>query len=320
MRCPFLKEAHVKHCQASSFRKMIVQTPEMSSTERCSSPGYVDCPSARRAGEQLPDAPRCPFLQASLVQYCSAAAITKYIPYSESLLSRCGNENHRYCDLYLGLAHSSEAAGMPAEAPAVEAGGDAEDSADGVPLSSKMAYSPNHMWLDVGGDGSCHIGVDAFFTKVLGQADRLSFVTAKGVARPSAVIHVGGVDLQMIFPNPMLITRTNDYLRANPDKLISHPYSLGWLFEGEAGGGWRSGENELSAGLIRGKAALDWMRAELERISHFIHERCTMIGAQGESLMMDGGTVRTGLVQHLKREEVFALFNEFFAYYSNWRR
>jgi hypothetical protein len=61
------------------------------------------------------------------------------------------------------------------------------------------------------------------------------------------------------------------------------------------------------------------MRSEVERISRFIHDRCTVAGAQGESLMMDGGTVRAGLAQHLNREEVFVLFNEFFAFYTHGR-
>jgi hypothetical protein len=299
---------------------LIVQSPEIFNAELCSTPGHVDCPSARRAGEPTPYAPRCPFLQASHMQYCSAASITKFIPYSESLLSRCGTENHRYCEAYLGLARPVEAADPSQAAPEEDHESGDSGSADGVPVSFKTAYSPNHMWLDIGEDGSCHVGVDALFARVLGRADRLNFVTTRGFARPSVVISVCGIDLQMIFPNPMLVTRTNDYLRASPDKLISHPHSLGWLFEGEAGGVRTSARNDLCAGLIHGKAALEWMRAEMERMSRFVHDRCSLIGALGECLAMDGGTVRSGLVQHLNREEVFILFNEFFAYYTNWRK
>ena len=60
---------------------------------------------------------------------------------------------------------------------------------DGARLSTKLAYSPNHMWLDESEDGSCHVGVDAFFTRVLGNVDKLSFVTPRGAGRPSAVIN-----------------------------------------------------------------------------------------------------------------------------------
>jgi len=315
MRCPFLKEAHVKHCQAAPFRKMIVQSSEAAGAEICSSASYRDCPSARLPGEALPEAPRCPNLQESLVQFCSAAAITKYIPYSESLLSRCGTENHRYCELYLAMAHPpGRAAGEDCEA-----GCDEEASVDDLPVSSRVSYSPNHMWLDVSVDGTCHVGVDALFARVIGQADRISFVPSRGVFRPSAVITACGTDLQMIFPNPMLVTRTNDYLRAHPEKLVSHPYSLGWLFEGEIPAD-APAKRRLCDGLVRGKAAIDWMRRELERVSRFVHERCTVTGLQGESLMMDGGTVRRGLMRSLNREEVLALFDEFFAFYTIWRK
>jgi glycine cleavage system H lipoate-binding protein len=321
MRCPFLKETQVKHCQASPFRKMIVQSAEPSGPERCSSPDHVNCPAARRAGGELPEAPRCPFLQTSLVQFCSAASITKYIPYSDSLLSRCGNENHRYCDLYLGLARpaeAGEAAGAPAPGPAEGEDSNQEPSVDGVSVPSKMAFSPNHMWLDVGEDGSCHIGVDGFFARVIGQVDRISSIVAKGVARPSAIVSVNGIDLQMIFPNPVRITRSNACLRANPERLVTHPYSLGWLFEGELD---RAGsEEEPGAGLMRGKTAVEWMRLEMERMARFIHDRCTITGALGENLMMDGGTLRMGLAAHLNREEIFVLFNEFFAFYTSWRK
>jgi glycine cleavage system H lipoate-binding protein len=256
------------------------------------------------------------------VQYCSAASITRYIPYSESLLSRCGNENHRYCDLYLGLARpadASETAGRIAQKP--EAGDSSgEPAVDGVSVPSKMAFSPNHMWLDVGEDGSCHIGVDGFFSRVIGQVDRIGFIIAKGVARPSAIVSTSGIDMQMIFPAPIRVTRSNPCLRTNPERLVTHPYGLGWLFEGEVDSGQPRGEGDSGAGLKRGGTAVEWMRAEMERMAQFIHDRCTLTGALGESLMMDGGTLRMGLAAHLNREELFILFNEFFAFYTSWRK
>ena len=39
------------------------------------------------------------------MQYCGAAPVAKFVPYSESLLSRCGNDSFRYCELYLAMAH-----------------------------------------------------------------------------------------------------------------------------------------------------------------------------------------------------------------------
>lgn len=319
MKCPFLNEAQVKYCQASPFRKMIVQSQGVPSLERCSSQDHAGCPSARQAGLEESREPRCAFLQISLMQYCSAASVTKYIPYSESALSRCANEMHRYCDLYLGLAEPGRDSGEPASAADDETVTE-KRSVEGIAVPPRLAYSPNHMWLDISEDGSWHAGVDAFFAHVIGRVDRLSFSAAKGTERPSAIIRTRGVDLQMIFPDPMPVTRTNDCLRAHPEKLVSHPYTMGWLFEGKIVVDHGATEDKQSSPLRRGKAALEWMRAEVDRVSRFVHERCTIPDAVGIGTMMDGGSVRAGLVQRLDDEEIVILFNEFFAFYAHWRR
>jgi glycine cleavage system H protein len=295
---------------------MIVQSPETASTERCSTPSFSECPCARHAGDLLPEAPSCPFLEVSLMQYCTAAPIIKYIPYSESLLSRCGSDNYHYCELFLELADTARTARRTAAEVEVEVeeGSASERSIEGVMVSSNIAYTSNHMWLDVGEDGSCHVGVDAFFAKVLGRVDKFRFVATRPGVRPSAVIHSRGVDFLMTFPGTFQVTRTNHYLRADPGKMISHPYSLGWLFEGKADIDWPARKQEWGSALILGKAAFAWMQAEIDRISQFIHDRYTV--RADEPLMMDGGTFRPGFVQHLEREDVFALFQEFFAFHT----
>jgi glycine cleavage system H protein len=288
---------------------MIIQSPETASTERCSTPNFTECPGARRSVDPLTEAASCPNLEVSLMQYCKAAPIIKYIPYSESLLSRCGSENHYYCDLYLELADPASAA----RRSAAEGGKEppAEQSIEGVTVSSNIAYTSNHMWLDVGEDGSCHVGVDAFFAKVLGKVDKFRFLATKPGARPAVVITSHGVDFLMTFPSTFQVTRTNHYLRADPGKLISHPYTLGWIFEGKADIEWPVRKQAWESPLILGKAAFGWMQTEVERISQFIHDRCAVTAS--EPLMMDGGAFRAGFVQHLNREDVFAVFHEFFA-------
>ena len=43
-----------------------------------------------------------------------------------------------------------------------------------------LFYSPSHLWLDVGDDGLCHLGIDAFLARVVGSVERLVFLTPKG--------------------------------------------------------------------------------------------------------------------------------------------
>ena len=40
------------------------------------------------------------------------------------------------------------------------------------------------MWLDVGEDGICHAGIDAFLSRALGQVERISYVHCKGGTGP----------------------------------------------------------------------------------------------------------------------------------------
>src|SRR5205814_457842 len=114
------------------------------------------------------------------MQYCAAAPVAKLVPYSESLLSRCGNDAFRYCELYLSMAH-----------PALRAA-----EVDGVAMPEWLRYSANHMWLDVTGDGTCHAGIDAFLSRALGKVERIAYVWLKGEHRPAAVLTAGGVEYE----------------------------------------------------------------------------------------------------------------------------
>jgi hypothetical protein len=104
MACPYLREVRVNFCQASPYKKMIIRLPEPAEGERGSSPDFQSCPAAKQCCEDRPSFSRCPSLQESLVQFCAAAAIAKYIPYSEFSRSRCGNGDHSRCEFYRAIA------------------------------------------------------------------------------------------------------------------------------------------------------------------------------------------------------------------------
>lgn len=323
MRCPFLKEAHVKFCHNSAFRKMIVQTPGHADGEKCSSPDYTECPAYKRRGLAGALQAQCPFLQEPLVQYCSAASVTKYIPYSESPLGRCGSDDYRYCDLYLTMAHPGDAAAAATPSAGMCAEEPREDTVDGIRVPRWLWYSPNHMWLDVSADGDHHVGIDGFLAKALGHVDAISFVQLAGVKRPSVVLTVRGADLLLVFPSPLLLSGANLHLRADPAKLTSDPYSVGWLFKGiEAPG--LSGCPDVREGLIPGDEAAEWMRDESDRLSNVVREipsfgSRSMQGAP-EPLLTDGGEFSTGVFQHLQHDQVLQVFNEFFSPYASWTR
>jgi glycine cleavage system H lipoate-binding protein len=322
MRCPFIREAQVKYCRASAFRKMIVRMPGQLNDERCSSPEYARCPAAKQHNEDHPSLDHCPFLHESLVQYCAAASVTKYIPYSEAVLSNCGTESHKYCELFLAIASPEHPSFHETEIDTAICNDYTKaHMVDGVSVPGWLSYSPNHMWMNVSDDGVVHIGVDAFLAKTLGSLDRLSFITTKGVARPTVVLTVCGVDLQMVFPNPIHISKANAYLRTNPSKVLTDPYTIGWLFEGtEVKDSSSKKDSPSREGLVTGKAAVSWMQNETSRMSEVVHVLSQSEDHHGNVLMTDGGGTQQGFVRHLHRDETLNLFNDFFSPLATWRK
>lgn len=294
MRCPYLKEARVKYCDKSAFRKMIRIAGDLAQ-ETCSSPRYKQCSVYQRFAEDSANA-HCPYLRESPAQYCATASVTRFIPYTESLLSRCTNEGYRYCDVYLALANP------PEKAAAAER---RDCSAGGIRVPDWLYYSSNHMWLDTAKDGLCHIGVDGFLARVLGCVERIVFSEGPDVRCPGAVLTLRGISLAVVFPNPMLLTASNLYLRANPARLTAEPYGMGWLFQGIQ----LPGQSAVTSGLIRGDAILPWMRSEIFRMSDFLRD--CRISRRGKPSMNDGGVFRADVLNRLSREETLRLFHEF---------
>jgi glycine cleavage system H lipoate-binding protein len=281
MTCPFLREAQVKYCRSAAVRKLIPLTAAANTEGKCGSPEHASCSVyAQHKEDDEPASGGCPFLRESLMQYCGASPVAKFVPYSESLISRCGNDSFRYCEVYLGMAHP-----------------DVGTEGDGIATPDWLRYSVNHMWLDVTDDGVCHAGIDAFLSRALGKVDRISYVWQKGARRPAAVFTVNGVDLEVAFPNPMMLTGCNLYLRADPARLASDPYTAGWLFEGTP-------LEETGRELMDSHTARDWMHDEQARMNEFLQQQTGCVA--------DGGMFAAGLARVLDREQMLTLFHEFF--------
>jgi glycine cleavage system H lipoate-binding protein len=300
VRCPFLREEQVKSCHVAPFRKSLARSFATGAGERCTSAEHRACSLLRESREAHPDATHCPFLRESLVQFCAASARPTYVPWSESPDLRCANDGHRFCELFLAAGGSS--ARGPALPPP-----DPEEAATatvaGVPVPGWLFYAENHMWLDAGDDGLCHVGVDAFLTGLVGEVERLAFLTVKGEARPAVVLTAAGVDLTLVFPRRLHLVAANTRLRSALDRLVLDPYGLGWLFTAR----W-DGRTE---GLRRGRAARDWMAVETSRLSAAVHERL-MRPRDGVALPADGGRPAPGFLRHLEHEDALRLLAALF--------
>lgn len=292
MTCPFLREAAVKYCETAAFRKLIPLAAAGRADEKCDSAAHDSCP-VFRLQKQEAGSGACPYLRESLMQYCGAAPVARFVPYSESLLSRCGNAGFRYCELYLQMAHPEPAA--------------ADTAAIATP--EWLRYSPNHMWLDATDDGACHVGIDGFLSRALGAIEAVSYVWERGRRRPAVVLTAGGIDVEVVFPNPLLLTDCNRYLRADPSKLTTDPYTAGWLFEGTPV------EGTLDR-LMPGPEAAAWMEEEQRRVNEFLQS-----WPSGKApAMCDGGLFAAGVLSALDRGQALALVQEFFSPLASGKR
>jgi len=316
MRCPFLREAQVKYCKASAVKRMIARMPAEAVDERCSTQEYETYPSLLQLHEDHPSQSHCPFLHESLVQYCAASPVTKYIPHSQSSITRCGYDDHHYCDLYLSVASPEpNGSGCPADG-----NGQGDHSVEGIEVPGRLAFTSNHFWIDQADDGTCHIGIDGFLSKFFQKIDKIHFLTTKGITTPIVVITVRGIDLQFVFASPLNITGVNAYLRTDPDKVLTHPYSSGWLFEGTIPESYTGAAKDyFSLELLRGEQARQWLTKDVEHLSDFLHDTILPNHTSSQAMMADGGVASADFADHLEHDELLHLFNEFFSPFANWR-
>jgi glycine cleavage system H lipoate-binding protein len=293
MSCPFLQETLVRSCRAAGVRKLIVGSRNPVNDERCSSARFRECPAFRNV-DVASKGDACPLLEERHVRYCGAASVPHYVPWSEQA-GQCGNTGYRFCDLWLSLAQPHR------HDPEVQ----------GISVPRDLWYSPNHLWLQADGAGVCHIGIDAFLARVMSEVDQISFVTNAGVHQPSVVLTVHGMDWALVFPNRLMITTVNTYLRHATQRLVHDPYGAGWLFEGWPVPSGRIEGTGITEGLIQGEQAIAWMQTEVERLSDFVHHL-------DPATLNDGGTPAAEFLRHLSRDEALRLMHTFFPSRATW--
>ena len=156
------------------------------------------------------------------------------------------------------------------------------------------------MWLDVTDDGACHAGIDAFLSRALGHVERITYVWQQGQHRPTAVITADGVDLEVVFPNPLLLTNCNLYLRADPSRLTAEPYTGGWLFEGMP-------EPDTTRRPDAGRRSAPWMEQEQHRMNEFLQTPSRRARGRWRTVRRRPGA------PSCERDQMLALFHEFFS-------
>jgi glycine cleavage system H lipoate-binding protein len=308
MHCPFLRKLNVKYCGLYGM-KMIPLSATNAAAERCLSSDYHQCRLVSERNEAGAPQDHCPHLCVEDVHYCDLAQVRKLIPCNKAAATRCGGDGHRYCDLYLALAEPRARVAPSGDATAA---GDEE-----MPQPDDLAYTANHMWLDDGDDRRVHIGVDAFFTGTLGCVESVTYQARREQARPAALIRVGGIELEMVFPLAMREIETNAHLATSPSTVSKDPYGRGWLFAGvpvPAPAGEAGHLN--SEHLLRGLTARRWMDRERERLARFVHACLDERRGAGADLATDGGDASGRLTDLLDRRTLVRLHHDFFSVHN----
>jgi glycine cleavage system H lipoate-binding protein len=305
MCCPFLREATVNFCREAPNAKALPREAIHAESSRCNGPEHVECPYAA-GGDRGDRAGCCPSFAERRVQYCTAVSAPKLIPALAMLPSRCGTDAYRHCALYLDRTCAR------GEAPSAGRGSTrAATDVDGIAVPLALGYTPNHLWVDRGDDGSCTVGVDDFLVRVIGRADRVTFVSSRQDEQPFAVLSVADSELPLAFPHRLAGLMINYALRVEPDRLADDPYGSGWLFEGRWSGE-DAGEAVAAGRLRRGGDAVAWMRREVDRLSALVHEHIGARTANGTRVAADGGTFAAGVARAMRREDALRLFSGFF--------
>jgi glycine cleavage system H lipoate-binding protein len=246
--------------------------------------------------------------------FCGATPVHRYVPYSDAIVSPCQGDGHYYCEDYLSLADPDR---DRSESGRTERGVDpaqeAADVARDPEVRPWLFYAPNHLWLDRRDDATCIVGLDAFAARLLGRVDDVTFVVTRGVRRPSLTLSVRGVDLHLVFPNPLELTGINVAVREDPGRIVSDPYLRGWLFRGRdaapapAGSGSRA-----TLGLRTGKEAVEWMQAEWEEAARRFHDWLALREPMETRVLADGGVPAIAPAALLGRQDLLVLVGRFF--------
>lgn len=286
MQCPFLKETRVRWCRAAGIRKPIPEAQSDDAACRCLDGRFRACQWVSPEFRQ--SEPPCPHLEHALVQYCEAAPLTRFVPFSEPLLTRCGSGAHKYCDFFLDILRAARPPLRDHEFAAPE----------------DLSYTRNHWWIDLQEEGLCHMGVDAFLARLLGDVERAGILTSRGVACPAVVFTCRGKDFTASFPGQIRIEAANPHLRVAPGRMLREPYSMGWLFRG------RISEDRLA------ELKASWMTAAearrlMEEDARLVNEMLQSLRPAGAApAMADGGMFEPGLLGLLEQEEALRLFHE----------
>lgn len=145
-----------------------------------------------------------------------------------------------------------------------------------------LYFSANHMWVRVEKDGRVRVGLDDFAQRLLGKIERVKAPgegTRVRLGEECWSIESGRRAARLSLPVDGTIERVNDALTDRGGLINKDPYGKGWIFF------MRPRDlAESIRGLLKGKAAVDWLDNEADRLTMRAEKELGATVADGGSI------------------------------------
>ncbi len=132
---------------------------------------------------------------------------------------------------------------------------------EGYNLPEELYYHSEHMWVRKEGD-LIRVGLNDFSQKLSGELSFIELPETSGEVKANQVIgsYETGKWMGKIYaPVAGEVVEINEELEDDPTLINSDPYGAGWMFT------MRPSEPSQVDALMQGDAAVDWIKAEIEK-------------------------------------------------------
>ena len=165
----------------------------------------------------------------------------------------------------------------------------------GVTVPMGVLFHQGHTWVKESNGRAVRAGIDDFAQRLVGRAE---VVVSSDVGEQVeagqlfALIKHNGRSIGLRSPVSGTVKKVNALLNDDPTLVNREPYGRGWLMEVEP-----ETSSLAAEGLAKGKAAVSWMRRELDRLAALV----SAPEARAASLP-DGGELVMGVSDDLDDE------------------
>ncbi|MDH4032857.1 MAG: hypothetical protein OEV80_03550, partial [candidate division Zixibacteria bacterium] len=169
-------------------------------------------------------------------------------------------------------------------------------------------FSPGHLWLDRESPGRTRIGVDELVASFFYQPDNIHLMKPGDtitIGDTMAILRKGDKELYLTSPVSGTVVQTHSVFADAPETLTIDPYKLGWIYVVKPQRLDRAGE-----GLRKGKAARQWMTAEMARLREFVL-RCRPQPVLQSNTLSDGGRLIEGYIDQMDQAAIEMFEREF---------